>query len=279
MSGRTIRAAAVSPLLLLLNACSSEGGAAVAPRDTHETAAVSSTSTAPPATVRATVVTSTTTPPPSTTLATGAQVTGNLPSTASLNCPSTGPSVGFGNVRFIDLDGNGNDEVFRAYMVNNTWRVALEDGAGVAYDDEALLLMNPVVAPQAGTDVNGDGRQEAFIVVGADPSTAYLGLYSLVGCDLTRAYDSGQPALFRVGAAVTHIDGVKCYDHNGDGTTDIVQYHGTSTDGITFTVSTSVFTLLPAGYLVPSLAPPPLQTTSPSLYSTMNCGDLVGLQY
>ncbi|MEA2687218.1 MAG: hypothetical protein QOE93_2413, partial [Actinomycetota bacterium] len=145
-------------------------------------------------------------------------------------------------------------------------------------DDETLILVNPVVFPQGPTDVNSDGRQDAFIVVGADPSTAYLGIYVLVGCDLMRVLDSGLPAVFSSGATVTHLDGVQCVDHTGDGVTDILQYRGTSTDGITYTIQTSVVTVSPTGGIIPSLSPPQFTTTSPGMYSGFDCGDLHGVQ-
>ena len=289
MAHPRLRAAGGATVLLLLAACVQDGGASAAPArvgaNVSATTAVPAPttspapSTAPPTANPPTANPPTTNPPTTgTSLASGATVIGALPVPASLNCPSIGPSVGFGTVSFVDFNGDGNAEVFRAYPVNNTWRVALEDGTGLSYDDEPLAIFSLPVFPQAPADVNGDGREEVFIVVGADPSTAKLGLFSLVGCNLTRAFDSGQPAIFRVGATVTHLDGVKCVDHNGDGTTDILQYHGTSTDGITYTIQTSVFTLLPAGFVVPLLAPPPFSTTSPGLFSTISCGDLTSVQ-
>lgn len=172
-----------------------------------------------------------------------------------------------------------HNDVFRAYTTsNNVWRVALENGSGVSFDDEPLAVLGPDVIPQPPTDVNSDGRAEVFITVGGG-NTAQLGLYTLIGCALTRVHDSGQPAVFSSGATTTRLEGVKCTDHNGDGTTDILQYRGMSTNGITYTVETTVFTLVPAGFLAPSLAPPSFQTTNPGQYSGFLCNNLNGVQF
>ncbi len=272
---------AVATALILLVACGGGGASqtptaaveAAATEGEHEAAAPAATSRGQSQTTTSSAV-APTVPPAS---GPGATLIG--PATAaSLNCPISGPSVGFGNVVSVDFDGNGNAEIFRAYLNGSVWHVALEDGSGNVFDDEVPTLVNSAVFPQGPADVNGDGTEEAWIVIGADPATAYLGIYALVGCDLTRVFDGGQPALFRVGVTVTYLYGVVCADQNGDGVTDVIQYYGTSIDGLTYTVNTSVVTVTPQGTVVPLLSPPSFTTTNPGLYSKFECGGLQGVQ-
>ena len=211
-----------------------------------------------------------------------ARAPGAQPSPKGPSCPST-PSVGFGNVTHPDLDGSGDTEVFRAYIepTSNAWHVAGEDGTGAAFDDEPLVMstIGPVF-PQVPTDVNGDGRQEAFVTVGGSGSIADLGLYALVGCDLTRVTSGGQPAVFRAGASAMQLRRVECTDQTGDGTTDIVQYAGSYSgngSNIQYDIHTTVYTLN-GGALIAQPSPPDFTITSTAWYSGIDCGPLTSVR-
>jgi hypothetical protein len=183
------------------------------------------------------------------------------------------PSVGFGTWNNADFNGDGSPDFWRAYQANNDWRVALEDGTGASFDDEAIAVVGPPpYAPHGGVDTNSDGREEAFITVGAGAYTTLYALYTLVGdCDLTRVYDSGQPVVFSAGASAQHIDGVFCTDWNNDQVTDVVQYRGDLDQNGVWTISPSPTTIDPAGFIVPLWSGGPIQVPNPAPYSGFHC--------
>ncbi len=134
-----------------------------------------------------------------------------------------------------DVDGDGEADRVLAYRQNDgNRRVAVELAAGgtAAVDASEATIDGPApLSVLGGTDLGGDG-QSVFVVTGGGASVVIVGLFQFVECSLARiVLESGQPAEFPVGGAVTHGDGLACNDG------DLLRLNATSTDGETFTTT------------------------------------------
>ena len=116
-----------------------------------------------------------------------------------------------------DFDGDGNgDELFTYQAGADNWRVRVvfADGGGAdATITEAEDLAPP--RPIGGFDIDGDGAEEVFLVVGSGASAAEIGFYDVANCVATRITAGGVSAVFAVGSSVGAISGLLC---PGDGT-------------------------------------------------------------
>jgi len=190
--------------------------------DTTTTAAPSTTLAVAAST---TTVTSATTEAPTTTA--GPETT-TTTSTSTTTTTTTMPSVcptpvalKEGTLKFAgvagDFDGDGfSDEMLTYQAAPNDWRVRVvfADGGGA---DAEITHIDDLIPPRpiGGFDADGDGSDEAFVIVGAGASTTLVGLFDVANCVVTRVSNGGVPAVFSVGASVGAGSGLVC---PGDGT-------------------------------------------------------------
>lgn len=175
-----------------------------------------------------------TTPPttPSTTLA-------STTSTVLASCPNADPIPAAATEHFAvadDLDGDGRDDVLTSYLhPQEGWRLRVDLARGGS--SEVAMEGDPLAGHRVlgGADLDGDGRSEAFALVGQGAYTLLIGLWTLPGCELVPVTLGPVPAVFPVGASVANVVGLSCT--TGEGltataleSTDGVAYTGLATD-------------------------------------------------
>ncbi|MFH1331213.1 MAG: calcium-binding protein [Actinomycetota bacterium] len=125
-----------------------------------------------------------------------------------------------------DFDGNGVDDTLSVWKQGATWmaHIATDGGFGTPY----VLPTNQYEPARAigGYDLNGDGADEAFLLVGTGASSQIVGVYSLweaVGspvtgfsCGLVPVVFSPIPAeaSFVVDAGLFQQTGLQCRRHS-----------------------------------------------------------------
>ncbi len=218
--------------LLLVLVLGRGGGGEIAAATTTTTVAPGTT----PAPTTTTTAPATTTTVPTTTTTMAVSPTSSSTTTTTIpTCPPA-PSLVSGATDVIavtgDFDGDGVPDDLTTYLDpaagRRHVRVELAAGGG---SDRIIEDADPVMGsrPLGGHDLDGDGRDEAFVVVGSGASAQLVGLYAWSGCTLVRITLDGAPAVFPVGASVTHGEGLSC---NGVGELDELRVE--TTDGITW---------------------------------------------
>ena len=146
--------------------------------------------------------------------------------TQELLCGSLGAELPGGPLTSLttasgDFDGDGAPDTLYVWRDGTTWMAHVETAAGFGAQHE---LDTPPAEPAAaigGYDINGDGIDEAFAVVGSGASRTIVGLgtlYEPVGspaiglfCDLVGIeFGSGAAATFPVGASAANMNGLTC---------------------------------------------------------------------
>lgn len=132
---------------------------------------------------------------------------------AGPTCPGEGiPAAATAVVEeMADVDGDGEDDVLRSYLVGSTWSLQVELAAGGTAELELGAADAGGVGVIGGADVDGDGRAEVWARVGSGASTAILGMARLEGCALVRVVTGfGTPVELPVGGSVGAAGGVEC---------------------------------------------------------------------
>lgn len=137
----------------------------------------------------------------------------------------------------VDFTADGTSDNLRVYQVGGVWHARVEV-AGVGVSDVVLAGSGPMTAIGAAT-LDGAPQQEAWVKVGSGSATDILGLLVFRDCTLERVTLEGVPAEFPVGVSATAADGVACIGFN----TGIEIFTTTSTDGVTYTGSSSLYTI------------------------------------
>lgn len=121
----------------------------------------------------------------------------------------------------VPLDSDGDeapDEVSVHVLEPGTVEVVLAHGAGgrsvLEVADENVSTFADVRVT-AVADVDDDGDDDAWVVVGAGASVEIATLVLVDGCDLVRAEVDGRGSAFAFGASVGHLAGIECAE---DGT-------------------------------------------------------------
>lgn len=176
----------------------------------------------------------------STTATTGAPRSSTTPEPAPAACPDDPAPRGEqrGTPVPLDADGDGaGDEVSVHVREPGTVEVVVAHGAGgrsvVEVADENVATFAEVrVATVA--DVDADGDDDVWVVVGAGASVEIATLVLADGCDPVRAEVDGRGSAFVFGASVGHVAGIECTDDGTFGTHEAdlsgeTAYRGTTT--------------------------------------------------
>lgn len=138
----------------------------------------------------------------------------------------------------VDFDGDGFSDLLTVYQLGSTWHVRAEI-ASVAFDDEIVTGAGAMTAI-GGATVDNDPFEEAWVKVSAlGGSTDTIGVYVFRSCDLQRVLLNNAPAEFPIGASTTHADGLQCFGFD----TGIEVFTTTSTDGVTYTGTSTLYTI------------------------------------
>ncbi len=177
------------------------------------------------------------------------------------NAPFAGTAVR-ATVRFVDLDGDGDTDVMTVYGLGpesspTAWRIRVETAAGEAFDsplDADVSGLAPITAVGGG-DIDGDGTDELFSVVGAGASATIVAIHTRDGCDLVPLTVGAAPAQFPVGGSVGSMGGLTCTEERtliewsgsadfdaGDGTYDITGRQYRLADGALIKLGDLAFT-------------------------------------
>lgn len=118
----------------------------------------------------------------------------------------------------LDADGDAaGDEVSVHVREPGTVEVVVAHGAGgrsvVEVADENVATFADVRVA-AVADVDADGDDDVWVVVGAGASVEIATLVLADGCDPVRAEVDGRGSAFTFGASVGHVAGIEC---TGDG--------------------------------------------------------------
>lgn len=122
-----------------------------------------------------------------------------------------------------DVDGDGaGDDVLLRIVDERTIAVEVAFAAGgrtvVRYDDPSVATFAAVRIARVA-DVDADGDDDLWVVVGSGAAVEIVSLVLADGCDLVRPEGDAGPNSYTVGASVGFISGVECDDLDADGTT------------------------------------------------------------
>lgn len=168
----------------------------------------------------------------------------------------------------VDWDGDGTDDVLTVYQDGGSW-YAHAQLAGADVADVVLSGSGPSMKAVGGATLDQIVGEEAWVNVGSGSATAILSVLAFVSCQLHQATFSGTTADFAVGVTVTAADGVTCFDLDAG----IEDYSSTSTDGVTYTGQSDLYTLdvsTSPPSLVHQQTTPQSATTSDPLFSAMS---------
>lgn len=144
-----------------------------------------------------------------------------------------------------DLDGDGAPDEVSMYVVDDRTVelvVAFASGAGVltTYDDAAIGTESGVRVDRVA-DVDGDGADDLWLVVGAGAAAEVVTLVRGLGCRPTRPEVLGIPNQYAVGASVGALNGIECVDTDDDLLFDGFWEHAAESTGESSYRGTSTF--------------------------------------
>lgn len=118
----------------------------------------------------------------------------------------------------VDGDGDGDDVLVRI-VDDRTIALEVTFAAGgrtvVRYDDPSVATFAAVRVARVA-DVDADGDDDLWVVVGSGAAVEIVSLVLADGCELVRPEADGRPNAFAVGASVGFVSGIEC---DGDGDT------------------------------------------------------------
>jgi len=141
-----------------------------------------------------------------------------------------------------DFDGDGTADHLQVFRNSGSWWARVETAAG--FSIIAPLQTNPAEAARSvgGRDLDGDGVDEAFIVVGQGASSEIVGIYTLFepigspatgfSCGLLPAVFSGTPARaeFTIDAGLFLQSGLACRANH-----TLREFQQSTLDGVNYT--------------------------------------------
>ena len=177
-----------------------------------------------------------------------------------------------------DFDGDRQPDTLRAYRLGQEWHLRVEFGGGGAADT-TVTPQGPVAVKAIGPANLGPAAQVALATVGSGASTTIVGLYFVKSCKLQPVVNESSAASFPVGASVGSQSGLECADYGNDGTPNLLWHRATSTDGMTYRATTTIYAFsgesiatVPPGVV----GPINIVANDPQFrkYSTLTCGGL-----
>ena len=137
-----------------------------------------------------------------------------------------------GELTYIGAELDGDDEGDTAYttLADDGWHLRADLGDGGTADELLTTSPSDEANVESVRDLDGDGTDELWVVVGNGASARIVGLFDLDGCDLEAVQLGGSPAEFAVGGPVLLLQGVRC---EADGR--VTHLGATSEDGESFT--------------------------------------------
>jgi hypothetical protein len=176
----------------------------------------------------------------------------------------------------VDFDGDGAPDVLRVYQDGGVWHARVEVG-GVGLYDAVLTGPGPAMTAIGGATVDGVPVEEAWVKVGSAASTDIIGVLVFQDCVLHRVTLDGAPAEFPIGVTTTAADGLGCYGFD----VGIEVFTTTSTDGVTYTGTSTIYTIdystSPPSLLAGAVANQTETTSSGASWNmlhTFNCDSL-----
>ncbi len=128
-----------------------------------------------------------------------------------------------------DVDGDGALDTIHTYtlgdpLADGGWwvQVSFASGGGDAMQliDSAIEFSGSIAIN--GYDINGDGRDEFFVKVGAGASSQLIALLDVPGCAIRRASLNGFDAVFIINGGLNFTSGITCTDIDGNGFNDLI---------------------------------------------------------
>lgn len=121
----------------------------------------------------------------------------------------------------VDLGGDGDgptagaDDTLQVLRLSDgEWRLRIERAGAPAI--EGALEVDPlgegVAAAIGGADIDGDGTDELFSIVGTGGELLVVAVHVVVGCELLPVALGGEPVAFPVGADTTTAASLSCAD-------------------------------------------------------------------
>lgn len=262
---RWVVIAALSTILFVSPGCGGDDGDGTDGQAGATSAGPSTTSSVP-----VTAAVPTTTTPPTTTVrvttTAGAHSCPANPVPAAATMVTERPRSG-------DYDGDGHPDGLRLYAVGGTWHLRAEPAGGGGADVEiGPVRPGETVQPLGGADVNSDGADEVFAIVGSGASTNIVGLFVLRSCRLQRVVLNADNATFAVGGSVGHSSALTCQTPN------LVYYEAVLVQGSdsSYTGRTTTFRLTGASLIALTSTTATVNWEDPSFarYVTSSCGGL-----
>ncbi len=173
-----------------------------------------------------------------------------------------------------DADGDSSDDEVSVHVLEpGTVEVVLTHGAGgrtvlEVVGEDVATFADVRVASVA--DVDDDGDDDVWVVVGAGAAVEIATLALVDGCELVRAEVDGRGSAFTFGASVGYVAGIECAEGGTVRTHEAENAGGTTYRGTTTTWSVGADGTLERGGQEPleiDLADP-----GQARFTTLDCG-------
>lgn len=138
----------------------------------------------------------------------------------------------------VDFNGDNIADTFRVYRVGAIWHARAEI-ANVGVNDAIVSGPGPSMTAIGGATINNDTKQEAWIKVGSGAPTDIVSFFVFRQCALQRVRLNNTPAVFPIGASLTHANGLQCYGFN----VGIEVFTTNSNDGMTYAGNSKIYTI------------------------------------
>lgn len=130
----------------------------------------------------------------------------------------------------VNVDGDDDPDVATAYHADpdrsTGWAIRVAFGNGDIVETTVGFGFPESIGVQSvgGADVDGDGRDEVFAVVGSGASVVIYGMFEVEpdACTIEPIVGEGGPVEAAAGASVGALAGLRCDDTDGDGSNDTV---------------------------------------------------------
>ena len=109
-----------------------------------------------------------------------------------------------------DVDGDGAVDVVGVRFASETVVVSFAAGGSAEVPIPTGRAGIPGIDALGGADVDGDGSDEAWVMIGSGASSQLVSLFTFDDCGGRVVTEGGDPAVFGVGGSVTNLGGVQC---------------------------------------------------------------------